>query len=170
MSKVITFSRTFPSYHPRKGEPTRFVEQILNSLKDQDVFLDFAKIDASLGWSLLDKFGLIGRKHHTIRGGHRFKVGDWFSPRVWSGKPYKSKQITIAPDIQIKKIWDFEIDPAGVYSINGKYLLNGAIELRLAKNDGFDNPADMFNWFMVNYSKPKPFEGQIICWNDTISY
>ena len=28
MSKVITFSRYFPSYHPRKGEPTFFVEKI----------------------------------------------------------------------------------------------------------------------------------------------
>jgi hypothetical protein len=32
MSRVITFSRVFPSYHPRKGEATFFVESVLKSL------------------------------------------------------------------------------------------------------------------------------------------
>lgn len=32
MSKVITFSRTFPAYHPRKGEPTYFVEKFWTSI------------------------------------------------------------------------------------------------------------------------------------------
>lgn len=31
MARVITFSRKFPSYHPKAGQPTHFVEQILNS-------------------------------------------------------------------------------------------------------------------------------------------
>ena len=31
MSRVMTFSRVFPSYHPRKGDPTYFVEAILNA-------------------------------------------------------------------------------------------------------------------------------------------
>ena len=32
MAKVITVSRTFPDYHPKAGQPTYFVEQILNAL------------------------------------------------------------------------------------------------------------------------------------------
>lgn len=65
-------------------------------------------------------------KGHTVRAGHRFKPGDIVSLRVWgndvnpkSGRsgPYHSKQIIIAPDIQVKKTWDFEIDACGIYSI-----------------------------------------------------
>lgn len=161
MARFITFSRTFPDYHPRAGEQTRFVEQVLNSLHDQGVYLDFAEIDAKLGWSLLDKFGLIGRKHHTIRAGNRFKAGDWFSPRVWSGKPYRSKQIIIAPDIQVKKTWDFEV----YHRHNGKADLTFRFDNipLVAKNDGLEL-VDFLHWFN------KPMTGQIICWNDKIEY
>ena len=31
---VITYSRFFPTYHPRKGEPTFFVEKIWKGLYD----------------------------------------------------------------------------------------------------------------------------------------
>lgn len=30
MSKVITFSRVFPKYHPKAGQPTGFVKSILH--------------------------------------------------------------------------------------------------------------------------------------------
>lgn len=32
MAKVITFSRQFPSYHPKAGQPTYFVEKVLRSV------------------------------------------------------------------------------------------------------------------------------------------
>lgn len=32
MAKVITFSRVFPSYHPKAGQPTYFVEAIYKAL------------------------------------------------------------------------------------------------------------------------------------------
>jgi hypothetical protein len=100
MSRVITFSRYFPAHHPRCGESTYFVEKIWASLETS--FLDqLADEDRIFNPRLsLDVFA---PKHHTIRAGHRFKAGDWFSPRVWSGKPYNSKQIQFAPDIQVKK-------------------------------------------------------------------
>jgi len=108
MSKVITFSRTFPAYHPRKGEPTYFVEKFWQSIglpeKEfsfnlPDEYQHFMRGDNSEIWA----------KHQTIRAGNRWKVGDKFSPRVWSGKPYNSKQIIIAPDTEIKKVWNVEI-------------------------------------------------------------
>lgn len=168
MSRVITFSRLFPSYHPRKGESTNFVEQIWNGLnklklpvpKNTDVPSDFL-------WSILP-LANYGFKYHTIRAGNRFKVGDKFSPRVWSGKPYRSKQIIIAPDIEIKKVWNFEVDVNGIYCINGLYIPEGT-ETEITKNDGLSN-GDFFKWFMPNYMKPKAFKGQIICWNDKIEY
>ncbi len=107
-------------------------------------------------------------KLHTIRSGSRWKAGDKFSPRVWSGKPYNSKQIIIAPDLEVKKVFDFHMDLNGVYSINGKYLDSG-VDYVLAINDGLTEE-DMFHWFMPNYSKPKEFTGQIICWSDKVEY
>lgn len=160
MSKVITFSRIFPSYHPRKGEPTYFVEKIWKSIKEDSVkHLDVPDIS-------LHTFFDCDPKHHTIRAGHRFKAGDWFSPRVWSGKPYNSKQIIFAPDIQIKKVWDFELTFDDLFYI-GKDLYaysssHDALEV-LSANDGLSQ-VDLLNWFN------KPFTGQIICWNENIEY
>lgn len=34
MSKVITFSRVFPAYHPKKGQPTYFIEKIYAGIAD----------------------------------------------------------------------------------------------------------------------------------------
>ncbi len=162
MSRVMTFSRVFPSYHPRKGEPTYFVEKIWESIKmkDPDYISQFIWGD----W-LDQKFE---PKHHTIRAGHRWKVGDKFSPRVWSGKPYQSNQIIIAPDIEVKKQWDFDL-------INDKLIIGGLFHCLVsqeekiesfAKNDGL-NTTDLLDWFKY----PKPCcDNQIICWNENIEY
>lgn len=185
MSKVRTFSQTFPSYHPRAGEPTFFVEKfhwgfwqnnlhpfasasemlfLLNKHLPEEIIQTFVD-------SLDDDTNFEGiEKHHTIREGHHFKIGDWFSPRVWSGKPYNSKQIIIAPDIQVKKIWDVEIDEADIWAIGLpdtqiKYTDN-ATELAIAKNDGLSE-YDFYHWF---YPTKKPWIGQIICWNENIEY
>jgi len=164
MSKVITFSRVFPSYHPRKGEPTFFVEKIWSTemfKKDfdrgiiKDAFKNYEERNFEPKW-------------HTIRAGKRWKVGDKFSPRVWSGKPYASKQIVIAPDIEIKKVWNVRINPNGNYtevmlttkSVNVFTLLSCG---NVAENDGLD-VNDFINWFQ------KAGDYQIICWNENINY
>lgn len=76
MSKVITFSRVFPSDHPRKGEPTFFVEKLYNSLYGRNNLKGYPP-----GIFIDDSIRDI--KVHTIRSGHRWKVGDKFSP-FWS--------------------------------------------------------------------------------------
>lgn len=168
MSRVITFSRFFPSYHPRKGEPTYFVEKVIVGLnappQQQDVYLDELLAKEIIDFDDLDT----KPKYHTIRAGNRWNVGDKFSPRIWSARPYHSKQIQIAPDIEVKKVWLFEMDLNGVYSVNGKYLDNELYTV-LAMNDGLSEE-DMFYWFMPNYDRPKEFKGQIICWNEKINY
>lgn len=72
---IIVLSRVFPTYHPRRGEPTRFIE------------------------------GLGTRKLHTIRSGYDLwkhnldkVIGSDFvlSVRQWTGKPYNSKQEEVA--------------------------------------------------------------------------
>jgi len=129
MSRIITFSRTFPAYHPKKGQPTYFVEKLLSSI-NYKYYDEDRQFNPRLS---VDSFE---PKHHTIRSGNRWKVGDKFSPRVWSGKPYNSKMITIAPDIEIKQIWGFQKD-----LISDKWYINGiemssAARIDLALNDG----------------------------------
>lgn len=170
MSRVITFSRTFPAYHPKAGQPTYFVEKLWNSIyagQDREVALISHELGGIWsGWCEVRESEQ--PKHHTIRGGHRFKVGDKFSPRVWSGKPYNSKQIIIAPDIEVKKTFDFVIDILG-----GEYRMNGvAIHIETLKlismNDGFSELDDFELWF--NVKRGEGFIGQIICWNENVNY
>ena len=173
MAKVITFSRIFPKGHPRCAELTHFVEQIWNGLnhlklpvpKNTEIPNDFL-------WTILPLKNY-GCKYHTIRGGNRWKIGDKFSPRVWSGKPRHSKQIIIAPDIEIKKLWNvvIEFTPNQTHimlptKIHSQFQLLSLGDV--AKNDGLSFQ-DFEGWFNPN-KEHKTFEGQIICWNENINY
>lgn len=152
MSKVITFSRTFPAYHKKAGQPTFFVEQIFNSIyAARGVWGEYTDAIADLDTSIL------GSKHHTIRRGNRWKAGDKFSPRIWSGKPYKSKQLIISDDIEIVKVLQVKI-VVPIWYVDGVQITTDEI-IKVGENDGllYD---DLLSWFQ------KPFTGQIICWSD----
>ena len=77
MSKVLTFSRNFPSYHPQKGKPTFFVEKIFQSILDNEL-QDWRGVADTSANPLLNKerqsfFSKHWEcKNHTIRGGNRF--------------------------------------------------------------------------------------------------
>jgi len=156
MSRVIVFSRVFPAKHLKAGEPTFFIEKIWQSLG-----INHLQIYEEFG-------GDIEPKHHTIRAGNRWKVGDKFSPRVWSGKPYCSKQIEICDDIEIKKVWDFEITKGGYLLVNGKSI-NASQSILIANNDAL-SWSEFESWFGIFSKKFKGFKGQIICWNDDVEY
>mgnify|MGYP000913225095 FL=1 len=167
MAKVITFSQKFPSYHPKAGQPTYFVEAFYKSL------FVMKCLPKELEESFNHEVFLNGMtKHHTVRSGNRFKKGDFFSPRVWgtdvnpkSGKSgaYHSKQIILSHDTEIKNVWDIEINEATEISINGKFISYGW-EVELANNDGL-SWQEFNDWFVK-----LPFKGQIICWNDAVYY
>lgn len=165
MSKVITFSRTFPGYHFRKGEPTFFIEKFWAS---QHVDFDY-KAPVKTLLLIADLFADMP-KHHTIRAGKRWKIGDKFSPRVWSGRPYNSKQIIIGPDTEIKNIWDIEMtgSPHPIIKIGKDGYPSGE---ELARADGLEYD-DFREWFTksTEYRKTNKFSGQIICWNESINY
>lgn len=170
MAKVITFSRVFPKGHIRQGEQTNFVEKIWKSLYTNTICPDnlndyINNYMDKLSTEILPYYETISKKH-TIRNGNRFKKGDFFSPRVWSGKPYQSKQITIAPDLEVKKVFDIEIFNSHEVYIDGVFHCSFGSESweELCKNDGLSS-RDMKAWF-----SKLPFKGQIICWNDTVSY
>lgn len=188
MSKVLTFSRYFPAYHPKAGQPTFFVEKIWDSIGFKYKAASISKrpilerLNDDLPITTIQNFtreiddSVTESKHHTIRAGHRFKAGDKFSPRVWSGKPYRSKQIIIAPDIEVVKTWDFEMIGINwdteyseiMMSIDGQERMNPVL---LATNDGLTYD-DFYRWFTLSadFKKTKVFSGQIICWNENINY
>jgi len=191
--KVITVSRFFPAYHPKVAQPTYFVEKIMRSpaFQQTNPYRSFtARLEDLNGERLIDTHGLDAfyelmdnfemnllwpgseMKHHTIRAGKRFKTGEMASLRVWSGKPYHSPQIEFA---QVRvKCFDFELKfdesciinggARPIFCVNGQEYPYGCnFSLEIATNDGLEL-LDMKWWFQ------KPFTGQIICWNESISY
>ncbi|NRT11511.1 hypothetical protein [Flavobacterium sp. 14A] len=185
MAKVITFSRTFQKGHPREGEKTNFVEKFWNSfnfelekneelIHTQDLFdlwdlnpgLKFGFVLSDFLKTVDNQVRITTKKNHTIRSGNRFKKGDFFSPRVWSGKPYNSKQIIINEDTLITDVYDFEILENSKIYINQVWIASFGSEncSIIAENDGLDS-VDFQNWF-----SKLPFKGQIICWNKKVKY
>lgn len=163
MSRVITFSRAFPAYHAKKGEPTHFVEKVVNSFMSLGYSIEEIDELTQDGYLSLDE-NIKELKLHTIRAGTNRKVGDYFSPRVWSGRPYNSQQITLAQDIQIKRLYNFEIIGRDI-KVNG-WTISPDTLCDIAENDGFDKSYDLLQWLQY----PHPFNGQIICWDESIEY
>lgn len=164
--KVITFSKTFPVYHPEKGNQTKFLEKIWSGLLqiDRELYVDYLTGEARPDYmSHYSAYEIFEPKYHTIRSGKRFKVGDQFSPRMWSAKPYASKQLIIAPSLTIKKTWSFEIKEHEVF-LDGSRISGMDVSI-IAQNDGLS-----FVNFMQWFNFPKPFNGQVICWNDKLDY
>lgn len=177
--KVITFSRTFPAKHPKAGQPTYFAEKIYNGFREPDFSLEklfipyVRKYEKLLGEDYFNAAHVRETKHHTIRAGNRWKVGDQFSPRVWSGKPYRSKQVEFAPPITIEKIWEFGVNKQDFFIRTGDGIIRQILRNDLAdiaKNDGL-NRDDFEAWFAIHPKKnERTFTGQIICWNLNINY
>lgn len=178
MSKVRTFSRKFPSYHPNAGQPTYFVEKILNGLyvdyNSEGYFQRLLELNKKniaskkLSSGDIESFWIslvpvIGLKLHTIRAGKHFKLGDKLSPRVWSGNPYASPQIIFFEDLEIKYCPEFYRDHSGNWLID-KSVAGISISTEIAENDGLNLP-DMKNWF-----NNKELHGQIICWHPGVIY
>lgn len=168
----MMFARTFPMTHPRKGEPTYFVEKIWKSLyvngvcpDDLDKFIQHYEEQVRGEYA---KYNDIHLKGHTVRAGNRWKVGDYFKPLVWSGRPYNSKTIQFAPPIRVEKLWRFSVINHWM-CVDGVSANSYSLE-NIARNDGLSFQ-DFLNWFMPLSKKPEPdFEGQIISWSKNIDY
>lgn len=170
MSKVRTFSRYFPKGHPKEGQPTFFVEKFWKGLQTIGYSEPLYFFDELRGLASVisgENYNSATPKLHTIRAGKHFKVGDYFSPRVWTDKPYSSKQIIIAEDIRIEKVYDIVFVQKDEHlSIDDKTFYPTGYEKMietLAKNDGL-SVEDFKAWFN------KPFTGQIICWSKAVEY
>lgn len=173
MSKVITFSSDFPKGHRIAGAPTEFSSKLLSA---------FAALGYDIPHPVFWKENW-APKWTTIRGGFSRRAGDYFSPRRWSGRPYNSKQIIIAPDIKIARVWEVQIcfaknnysqRPMPFNYERTFFRDNGETKWRemsmspkiMAANDGLDFE-DFCSWF-----NPKGmdivFSGQIITWNPSL--
>ncbi|MDD3064125.1 MAG: hypothetical protein PHX50_15115 [Massilibacteroides sp.] len=153
MSKVITFSREFSKYHPKAGAPTYFKWKLLTAA----YFLKLISYEQAIQNDLIDhedRFLYIP-KFTTIRRGYRWKEGDRFSPREWSGKPYCSKQNIICPDMTIETIYPFSYYPDQGFFMSGQRI--DISKSLIPMNDGL-TVEDFFNWF----GQKKPFDGQLL--------
>lgn len=172
--KYIMCSRVFPKGHPKAGQPTFFPEKIFACLPRITPGPDVIP-----GFDYEQYENCKYPKGHTIRGGFRFKAGDKVSLRVWSGLPYRSKQIDFAR-VTVCKTWKIEI--AARQSKHGidyvahidDHPLVGRQGEQLAHNDGLTN-YEFVTWFVPPKTKFDPdrtviFSGQIICWDDRIEY
>lgn len=170
--KVLTFSKAFPKGHPKAGQRTHFVEQILNLVmpRGENGIINKDDIAPEI-LPFINDFVLLdgaARKHHTIRAGSRWKVGDMASLRIWSGKPYRSKQIEFA-QVEVKRVWPVTIIIDDIFNpiCSGDKILPAGL---VARNDGLESD-DFVNWFKGHPKKEVViFTGQIICWSDAIDY
>lgn len=147
---VLTLSKTFPSAHPKKGEPTFFRSKVM------------AVVFKDVTW----------KKYHTIRSNYdlwkkRFeKIADGeacLSIRQWTGKPYASKQVEITrltkeDGIGIQKLeivkGKYNSRPHWWGYVDGKTRYGEAFFPILAENDGL-SAEDWLAWFR-NYDLSKP--------------
>lgn len=171
--KVLTFSRHFPTGHPKAGQKTYFVEKVWNTMRLPDFSLPkemrqyiHAYEQLLSPEQYLQGINVQDKKHHTIRSGSRWKPGDMASLRVWSDKPYRSKQIEFA-QVEIVRVWEIEISE--FWFVNGGILEHRQV-VELAKNDGLEY-TDFVNWFNIHpKQKDHVFKGQILTWSDKINY
>lgn len=176
--KVLTFSRHFPKGHPKAGQPTWFVNKVWNGFRREDYSLPASyyqwvknfPFDSEEYLKAVNSILVQGTKHHTIRAGSRFSPGEKASLRVWSDKPYRSKQIEFA-QVEVKKVWSIEIVISHTwwsFKIDGKFF--GGNVSTIAGNDGLELQ-DFIDWFTIHpKSIDREFKGQIICWNDSVKY
>lgn len=173
-NRVTTFSTVFPKMHSRAGEPTYFEEKIWSGLLRMDSFF-YAQFlpwhddeDPTKFNALYMKLKTFEPKYHTIRQGNRWKVGDDMDMRVWTGKPYRSKQRMIVPDcvVPIVKVWN--IAKVGEMFIFDHHIINTSILPTIAQNDGL-SVQNFYHWF-ERCGKYKRWEGQIISWCKDIAY
>jgi hypothetical protein len=174
MARVVMVSRQFMIGHPKAGQPTFFVEKIWKSFSVtalgetfyQCMDDDCRELNKNVEYEVMCRFfsslnkftnenSSIHPKKHTIRKGKRWKTGDKVSLRCWAELPYRSKQIIIAPDLELT-VKDIEIDHTGEIRIEGKFFEHAVL---LAKNDGLSE-RDFDCWIGNNFS------GQILIWNN----
>ncbi len=135
---VITISKSFPAYHPRKGQDTDFLSRILNTSKKHTIRENYA------WWK--NRLDEVNKGNAVL------------SLRQWTGKPYNSKQKEFA-ELTSVTYQEFEFkhdDECMAPYIDGKQV-NVDDFIDVCENDGLGK-TDFLAWFKY----PKPFKGILI--------
>lgn len=91
--------------------------------------------------------------------------GDRISLRMWSGKPYRSKQRHLRESVIVKVEAISLCDTGrGMLADIGNHTLTDEELNAFAAADGFNNAIEMFNWFDATHGLP--FTGVVIKWNN----
>ena len=173
MAKIRTLSQYFLKGHTRYQQPTFFPEMFLNSLAFKYTSFEYFRMLINFNDHIPPlKIAAFYEnlnpeikqcKPHTIRLGKHFSENDKISIRTWLDKPYNSKQIILAPNILLKRVYNIQLGR----HLSGELvtlLNNKKININtLATNDGL-SLTDFNEWF--NAIKPgKLVDAQILCWN-----
>lgn len=128
---VLTVSKEFPTTHYKAGEQTCFIEKITKGEKIH---------------TIRDNVELWAKRAIEINAGRAV-----LSVRVWSGKPYRSKQIEM-----------IEFTSIGIQTIERTFLgffINGydsdVTTKILAANDGLSS-VDFEEWFKGKFKPDEP--------------
>lgn len=105
-----------------------------------------------------------GRKPHTIRphrrdGRPRARVGEPLSIRVWTGKPYRSKQHEIA-QVVVTEVSECIV---GTHAAMVDFVIMDSEPF--ARADGFADWNELTSWFRSTHGLP--FVGVLIRWRLT---
>lgn len=91
-------------------------------------------------------------------------------PKMWTGKPYRSKQRNITDEpLEVVSTWDFTVykDRWMTLYLDGREFIWGSpTTMDLAHYDGL-KADDFFLWF---HELEQDFDGQIICWHEDVKY
>jgi hypothetical protein len=103
-----------------------------------------------------------GEKLQTVRARrkHPVKPGDWLSLRMWSGKPYRSRQMKLRLSV-CSKVEEVAIDEYGLLWLNAFPCVDKVADA-FARADGFDSYESMLEWFKQTHGLP--FVGQVTHW------
>lgn len=146
---VITLSKVFPATHPRAGQPTGFFDKFMAG-----------QADSRKGW-------LVSPKLHTIRANYALwakRIAEVqrdeavLSVRQWLGRPYRSKQVTIATltaedGVGLQQLTDIDTNAYCFYPCV-RIDKRDIDKVLVAKNDGLSLD-DWRSWFK-NYDPSKP--------------
>ncbi len=157
---IIRLSNRFPKSHPRAGQPTYFVENLMFALRCPDC-QNGERQEGEFCRVCNCRRNIPGRKIHTLRANY-----DYWAPRIrevqegravlraeyWPEVPYRCKPakiwtLTAAHGVGIQKV---ELADLGIVVIDGI----SHSEIEVAGNDGLSY-ADFVNWFK-GYDLSKP--------------
>ena len=145
---VITLAKTFPAWHPRKGEPTEFLEKFLNGQTGSG---DVKKLH-----TIRANYPLWEKRIREVQNGKAV-----LSVRQWSGRPYASKQVETASLSALDGVGIQQLDIDNLYGVNRYYVwgmdFRYCMEIPpgiIAANDGLSLD-DWLAWFK-DYGRAKP--------------